>query len=122
MHNYISFSIQVTLHLERQLYAVVFGCNMFVSLLIESVITFLVADRAGIGLGLKDQVRNIRNPNILVTIALIFSLQSYLSFGYILLLQFLFLYWIHAAKNRNMCAKCYSMDAIENTNLSWDDK
>ncbi|XP_045157086.2 thiamine transporter 2-like [Mercenaria mercenaria] len=46
---------QIAQHLVKHRYGLVFGCNMFASLVLESVLTVIVVDKAGLGAGVVDQ-------------------------------------------------------------------
>lgn len=46
---------QIAQNLEKQRYGLVFGCNMFISLALESLLTVIVVDKAGLGVGVVDQ-------------------------------------------------------------------
>ncbi|KAL4237195.1 hypothetical protein ACF0H5_005575 [Mactra antiquata] len=46
---------QIAQHLVKNRYGLVFGCNMFASLVLETILTVIVVDKAGLGLGVFDQ-------------------------------------------------------------------
>ena len=49
-------SAQIAKSLTRQRYGFVFGCNMFLALLIETILTAIVVDEAGLGVDVQTQV------------------------------------------------------------------
>lgn len=52
---------QIAASLSMQRYALVFGVNTFVALLLESLLTVVVVDSAGLGLDIVTQVRTRAN-------------------------------------------------------------
>ncbi|XP_060602461.1 thiamine transporter 2-like isoform X1 [Ruditapes philippinarum] len=46
---------QIAQSLVKQRYGLTFGCNMFASLVLESILTVIVVDKAGLGAGVVDQ-------------------------------------------------------------------
>ena len=48
---------QIAKSLTRQRYGFVFGCNMFLALLIETILTAIVVDEAGFGVDVQTQVK-----------------------------------------------------------------
>lgn len=54
---------QIAASLSMQRYALVFGVNTFVALLLESLLTVVVVDSAGLGLDIVTQVRARANQS-----------------------------------------------------------
>ena len=52
----LSVRAQIAKSLTRQRYGFVFGCNMFLALLIETILTAIVVDEAGFGVDVQTQV------------------------------------------------------------------
>lgn len=48
---------EIASSLDMQRYALVFGVNTFVALLLQSLLTLVVVDAAGLGLGVFSQVK-----------------------------------------------------------------
>lgn len=53
---------QIAASLNMQRYALVFGVNTFMALLLQSLITVVVVDSAGLGLDVFTQVRKYTSP------------------------------------------------------------
>lgn len=53
---------QIAASLSMQRYALVFGVNTFVALLLESLLTVVVVDSVGLGLDIVTQVRARARP------------------------------------------------------------
>lgn len=56
-HSRIRFQIAVNLSMER--YALMFGFNNFVALVIQTILTVVIVDSRGLGLGIVTQVSAI---------------------------------------------------------------
>lgn len=54
------FSFQIAASLSMQRYALVFGVNTFGALLLQTLLTLVVVDSAGLGLDIHTQVRRCR--------------------------------------------------------------
>ena len=50
------FRAQIAKSLKHKRYGFVFGCNMFLALLIETILTVIVVDKAGLGVDVQTQV------------------------------------------------------------------
>ncbi|KAL4237692.1 hypothetical protein ACF0H5_002406 [Mactra antiquata] len=48
---------QIAKHLVKQRYGFVFGCNTFLALLIETILTLIVVDQSGLGLDVQTQFK-----------------------------------------------------------------
>ena len=51
------FSFQVALNVDEHAYALIFGWNTFVALALQSILTIVVADKRGLNLDIRVQVR-----------------------------------------------------------------
>ena len=51
------FSFQVALNVDEHAYALIFGWNTFVALALQSIMTIVVADKRGLDLDIRNQVR-----------------------------------------------------------------
>lgn len=56
-HSHIRFQIAVNLSMER--YALMFGFNNFIALVIQTILTVVIVDSRGLGLGIVTQVSAI---------------------------------------------------------------
>ena len=62
-------SLQIAKNLEMSRYALVFGCNMFAALLLQTIITSIVVDESGLGLDVITQVIVLKTfGNILISL------------------------------------------------------
>lgn len=52
----IDFSLQIARHVEMTRFALVFGINMFASLLLQTILTSIVVDKRGLNLPVLTQV------------------------------------------------------------------
>lgn len=52
----IGFSLQIARHVEMTRFALVFGINMFASLLLQTILTSIVVDKRGLNLPVLTQV------------------------------------------------------------------
>lgn len=52
----IAFSLQIARHVEMTRFALVFGINMFASLLLQTILTSIVVDKRGLNLPVLTQV------------------------------------------------------------------
>ena len=50
------FSLQIARSLTKQRYGFVFGVNMFGTLVIETILTVIVVDKAGLSVNIRTQV------------------------------------------------------------------
>ena len=50
------FRAQIAKALKHKRYGFVFGCNTFLALLIETILTLIVVDKAGLGVDVQTQV------------------------------------------------------------------
>ena len=63
MFSLFSFSFQVALNVDEHAYALIFGWNTFVALALQSIMTIVVADKRGLDLDIRIQVRCSGVPN-----------------------------------------------------------
>ena len=63
-HTIYLLRAQIAKSLTRQRYGFVFGCNMFLALLIETVLTAVVVDEAGFGVDVQTQVCSQRGSRL----------------------------------------------------------
>lgn len=61
------FSFQIAANLSVQRYALVFGVNTFGALLLQTLLTLVVVDSAGLGLDINTQVRRCRPGEVQVS-------------------------------------------------------
>ena len=52
------FSLQIAKHVEMTRFALVFGINMFAALLLETILTTIVAEKQGLDLPVVTQVNS----------------------------------------------------------------
>lgn len=55
------FRAEIAKALTNFKYAFVFGCNMFLALVIESVFTAVVVDQSGFGVDIRTQVSSLKD-------------------------------------------------------------
>ncbi len=52
-------STQVALSVDHESYALIFGFNYFMALVLQTILTLIVADEHGLNLDIRTQVTNI---------------------------------------------------------------
>ena len=53
-----SYSAQLALQVDHKSYALIFGFNTFLALILQTILTLAVADEHGLALSVKKQVRH----------------------------------------------------------------